>query len=314
LTGLVTPKYIESGLLNRRRRAIRRPVVSPYDEDSLMRGDLTRTGVSVRDFHRGQSWYEQPIAASTGDQPLPNRALRSLRVSEDVTLVLVIDDDPQVRTLVSRLLRHEGYEVVEAGDAGEALRHVDQREPDLVLLDVVMPQVDGIDLLAEIRTRSNVPVIMLTALGDEADRILGLKSGADDYMVKPFSPGELSARIESVLRRSQMSSNSVQGSATEALTFGELEIDQRTRDVKLDGQLVELTAREFDLLFFLASSPRQVFDRQQLLTQVWQSSADWQDPATVTEHVRRIRRKIESDPDRPRWLKTVRGVGYRFEP
>jgi DNA-binding response OmpR family regulator len=235
-------------------------------------------------------------------------------VGEDVTLVLVIDDDPQVRTLVSRLLRHEGYEVVEAGDAGEALRHVDQREPDLVLLDVVMPQVDGIDLLAEIRTRSNVPVIMLTALGDEADRILGLKSGADDYMVKPFSPGELSARIESVLRRSQMSSNSVQGSATEALTFGELEIDQRTRDVKMDGQLVELTAREFDLLFFLASSPRQVFDRQQLLTQVWQSSADWQDPATVTEHVRRIRRKIESDPDRPRWLKTVRGVGYRFEP
>jgi two-component system, OmpR family, phosphate regulon response regulator PhoB len=235
-------------------------------------------------------------------------------VADDVTLVLVIDDDPQVRTLVSRLLRHEGYEVVEAGDASEALRHVDQREPDLVLLDVVMPHVDGIDLLAEIRSRSNVPVIMLTALGDEADRILGLKSGADDYMVKPFSPGELSARIESVLRRSQMSPNSVPGSATDAITFGDLEIDRRTRDVKVNGQLVELTAREFDLLLFLASSPRQVFDRQQLLTQVWQSSADWQDPATVTEHVRRIRRKIESDPDRPRWLKTVRGVGYRFEP
>ena len=229
-----------------------------------------------------------------------------------MTLVLVIDDDPQVRTLVSRLLRHEGYEVVEAAEAGEALRYVDQREPDLVLLDIVMPQVDGIDLLAEIRSRSNVPVIMLTALGDEADRILGLKSGADDYMVKPFSPGELSARIESVLRRSQMSAGA--GSTTDALTFGDLEIDSRTRDVKLSGQLIELTAREFDLLLFLASSPRQVFDRQQLLTQVWQSSADWQDPATVTEHVRRIRRKIEADPDRPRWLKTVRGVGYRFEP
>jgi two-component system phosphate regulon response regulator PhoB len=245
---------------------------------------------------------------------LPNTGLRSARVADEATVVLVIDDDPQVRTLVARLLRHEGYDVVEAGDAGEALRHVDQREPDLVLLDVVMPQVDGIDLLAEIRTRSNVPVIMLTALGDEADRILGLKSGADDYMVKPFSPGELSARIESVLRRSQMSPGTAPGAAADTLTFGELEIDPRTRDVKVNGLLVELTAREFDLLLFLASSPRQVFDRQQLLTQVWQSSADWQDPATVTEHVRRIRRKLESDPDRPRWLKTVRGVGYRFEP
>jgi DNA-binding response OmpR family regulator len=234
-------------------------------------------------------------------------------VGDDPTLVLVIDDDPQVRILVSRLLRHEGYDVIEAGDAGEALRQVDQREPDLVLLDVVMPQVDGIDLLGEIRTRSTVPVIMLTALGDEADRILGLRSGADDYMVKPFSPGELSARIESVLRRSQKQPNSKEA-ASDTLEFGDLEIDARTRDVKVAGQLIALTAREFDLLLFLASSPRQVFDREQLLTQVWQSSADWQDPATVTEHVRRIRRKIESDPDRPRWLKTVRGVGYRFEP
>lgn len=232
-----------------------------------------------------------------------------------MTLVLVIDDDPQVRTLVSRLLRHEGYEVIEAAEAGEALRQVSDREPDLVLLDVVMPQVDGIDLLAEIRTQSTVPVIMLTALGDEADRILGLRSGADDYMVKPFSPGELSARIESVLRRTQAPANNAsQGEPATALQFGELEIDPKTRDVKVNGQLVPLTAREFDLLSFLAASPRQVFDRQQLLTQVWQSSADWQDPATVTEHVRRIRRKIESDPDRPRWVKTVRGVGYRFEP
>jgi DNA-binding response OmpR family regulator len=235
-------------------------------------------------------------------------------MGEDPTLVLVIDDDPQVRILVSRLLRHEGYDVIEAGEAGEALRQVDQREPDLVLLDVVMPQVDGIDLLGEIRTRSTVPVIMLTALGDEADRILGLRSGADDYMVKPFSPGELSARIESVLRRSQKAPNSTHGATSDMLKFGELEIDSRTRDVKVGGELIALTAREFDLLHFLASSPRQVFDREQLLTQVWQSSADWQDPATVTEHVRRIRRKIEADPDRPRWLKTVRGVGYRFEP
>jgi len=235
-------------------------------------------------------------------------------VAGDATLVLVIDDDPQVRTLVSRLLRHEGYEVIEAGDAAEALRQVAQRDPDLVLLDVVMPQVDGIDLLAELRSDSQVPVIMLTALGNEADRILGLRSGADDYMVKPFSPGELSARIESVLRRAQKPANATQEAATAAFAFGALEIDPRTRDVRVNGELVELTAREFDLLCFLAGSPRQVFDRQQLLSQVWQSSAEWQDPATVTEHVRRIRRKIEADPDHPRWVLTVRGVGYRFEP
>jgi DNA-binding response OmpR family regulator len=234
-------------------------------------------------------------------------------VSEDLALVLVIDDDPQVRTLVSRLLRHEGYGVIDAADAASALQQVDERQPDLVLLDVVMPQVDGIDLLAEIRTRSAVPVIMLTALGDEADRILGLRSGADDYMVKPFSPGELTARIESVLRRAQMPAPAA-ANGTPTMQFGDLEIDARTRDVRVKGELIALTAREFDLLSFLALSPRQVFDRQQLLAQVWQSSVDWQDPATVTEHVRRIRRKIEADPDRPRWLKTVRGVGYRFEP
>jgi DNA-binding response OmpR family regulator len=235
-------------------------------------------------------------------------------VSDDAARVLVIDDDPQVRTLVARLLRHEGYTVIEAADAVSALREMDAHKPDLVLLDVVMPQVDGIDLLGEIRQRSNVPVIMLTALGDEADRILGLKSGADDYMVKPFSPGELSARIESVLRRAQMNAGEAADAAPTVLQFGELEIDPKTRDVRVNGELVALTAREFDLLSFLASSPRQVFDRQQLLSQVWLSSADWQDPATVTEHVRRIRRKIEADADRPRWVKTVRGVGYRFEP
>jgi DNA-binding response OmpR family regulator len=236
-------------------------------------------------------------------------------VASGSAFVLVIDDDPQVRTLLARLLRQDGYETVEAGDAATALREVEQRTPDLVLLDVVMPQVDGIDLLTEIRSRSAVPVIMLTALGDEADRILGLRSGADDYMVKPFSPGELSARIESVLRRAQMPAVGAPHNAGAALLqFDALEIDTRTRDVRVTGELVSLTAREFDLLSFLASSPRQVFDRKQLLTQVWQSSADWQDPATVTEHVRRIRRKIESDPDKPRWVTTVRGVGYRFEP
>jgi len=233
-------------------------------------------------------------------------------------VVLVVDDDAQVRRLVSRLLQREGYVVHEAADARAALQAIESEDgpADLVLLDVVMPQVDGIDLLAEIRERSAVPVIMLTALGDEADRILGLRSGADDYVVKPFSPGELTARIESVLRRAQMAQPAGAGSeaGSSTMRFGDLEIDRATRDVRVGGELVSLTAREFDLLAFLASSPRQVFDRDQLLTHVWSSSADWQDPATVTEHVRRIRRKIESDPDNPRWLKTVRGVGYRFEP
>jgi two-component system phosphate regulon response regulator PhoB len=221
--------------------------------------------------------------------------------------VLVIDDDPQVRTLVSRLLRQEGYQPIEAANAEEATAAISDEAPDLVLLDVMMPNVDGIDLLAEIRTRSTIPVIMLTGRADEADRILGLRTGADDYVVKPFSPGELTARIESVLRRSAPAAGNV-------LRYGELVIDCTTRDVTVDGKPVALTAKEFDLLAFMARSPRQVFDRQQLLTQVWSSSTAWQDPATVTEHVRRVRRKIEADPDHPRWMCTVRGVGYRFEP
>jgi len=220
--------------------------------------------------------------------------------------VLVIDDDPQLRTLLARLLRQEGYEPSLAADAEEALAELKTHTPDLVLLDVMMPHTDGIDLLADIRTRSMIPVIMLTGRGDEADRILGLRTGADDYIVKPFSPAELTARIDSVLRRSAPAGgNEIQS--------GDLVIDCDTRDVTVRGEAVVLTAKEFDLLVFLARSPRQVFDRAQLLSQVWASSSEWQDPATVTEHVRRIRRKIEADPDNPRWIRTIRGVGYRFE-
>ena len=223
------------------------------------------------------------------------------------TKVLIIDDDPQLRTLVARLLTQEGYETHSAADATEAVEALRIVSPDLVLLDVMMPHTDGIDLLADIRTKSSIPVIMLTGRGDEADRILGLRTGADDYVVKPFSPGELTARIESVLRRAAPPASNV-------LQFGDLRIDLTTRDVTVGATAVSLTAKEFDLLVFLAGSPRQVFDREQLLTHVWSSSAEWQDPATVTEHVRRIRRKIESDVDNPRWVCTVRGVGYRFEP
>jgi DNA-binding response OmpR family regulator len=225
--------------------------------------------------------------------------------------VLVVDDEPMLRNLLSRLLRMEGYDVLEAGDGAAALDAVTAEAPDLVLLDVMMPTRDGIDVLGDIRKQSEVPVILVSALGGEADRVLGLKAGADDYVVKPFSAAELSARIESVLRRAAMRDS---GDATDRLSFDGLVINHKTREVTVGGENADMTAKEFDLLAFLAASPRQVFSRDQLLHQVWGSSSDWQSDATVTEHVRRLRRKLEEDPDNPRWITTVRGVGYRFEP
>ena len=226
-------------------------------------------------------------------------------------LVLVVDDEPMLRNLLSRLLRMEGYDVIEAADGQAALDLVEQRGPDLVLLDVMLPARDGLDVLGDLRKTSEVPVILVSALGEEADRVLGLKMGADDYVVKPFSAAELSARIESVLRRAR---HRTAPPAANRLVFDGLLIDLQTREVTVGRDKAELTAKEFDLLAFLAGSPRQVFSREQLLRQVWESSSDWQSDATITEHVRRLRRKIEADPDNPRWITTVRGVGYRFEP
>jgi DNA-binding response OmpR family regulator len=177
-----------------------------------------------------------------------------------------------------------------------------------VVLDLMLPSMDGLTVLRRIRGMATTPVILLTALGDEADRVLGLELGADDYVVKPFSPRELTARVASVLRRA--------GPATSAASrqFDGLQIDEVAREVPRDGRLVELTRREFDLLACLTRSPRRVFTRGQLLEQVWDSSPEWQDPATVTVHVGHLRQKIEDDPARPRRIVTVRGVGYRFEP
>ncbi len=224
--------------------------------------------------------------------------------------ILAVEDDDDVRALLVRLLQDEGYEVAEASDALAAMELLGLRPPDLILLDVVLPGVDGLDLLRRIRSRSTVPIIMLTGKSEEADRIEGLRSGADDYVVKPFSPGELVARVESVLRRTA----SPVSVPKATLVYDGLTIDPVAREVSLSGATVSVTAREFDLLAFLAAAPRQVFTREQLLRHVWDSSTEWQDDATVTEHVRRVRRKIEADPDQPRWLVTVRGVGYRFEP
>ncbi len=224
--------------------------------------------------------------------------------------VLVVDDEPTVREVVVGYLRRDGHDVAEAADGPTALELLDAEPPDLVVLDMMLPGVNGLDILRRVRSSSDIPVIMLTARAEETDRVSGLELGADDYVVKPFSPRELAARVNGVLRRT----NGRNVSSPQPLDFGELQIEPLSREVTLNGQNVELTPKEFDVLAFLASSPRQVFSRAELLESVWQSSPDWQDPATVTVHVRRIRNKIEADPERPRWITTVWGVGYRFEP
>ena len=225
------------------------------------------------------------------------------------TRVLVVDDDPDVRALINDLLTDEGFKVETADTADLALSKLRDRPVDVVLLDISMPAMSGLDLMAEIRKHTDVPIIFVTGKGGEMDRVLGLRLGADDYVVKPFSSAELVARIHSVLRRSHREPTGAQ-----VMEFGELSIDMQTREVVIKGDVIETTAKEFDLLVFLAQAPRHVFSREQILKNVWDSSASWQDAATVTEHVRRLRRKIEANPDEPRWLKTVRGVGYRFEP
>jgi DNA-binding response OmpR family regulator len=226
------------------------------------------------------------------------------------TKVLVVDDEPTVREVVVGYLRRDGHEVSEAGDGHKALDLLDNDPPDLVVLDMMLPGVNGLDILRRVRSTSDIPVIMLTARAEESDRVSGLELGADDYVVKPFSPRELAARVNGVLRRTSGRDNN----SPQPLQFDGLHIDPLSREVHLDGALIEMTPKEFDLLVFLANSPRQVFSRAQLLEHVWQSSPDWQDPATVTVHVRRIRNKLEADPEKPRWITTVWGVGYRFEP
>ena len=250
-----------------------------------------------------------PTRRPTPPQPSPNFYPGDVAAPEVPSgKVLVVDDDEAIRVLLTRYLEMEGYSVEQVRDGGAALAAIATSKPDLVLLDLMLPTQDGLDILTRLRRDSDVPVILLTARGSEADRILGLKLGADDYVVKPFSPGELTARISSVLRRTRTAS------PQSVLHFEGLSLDLGTREVTAGDQVVATTAREFDLLAFLAASPRQVFSRQQLLANVWDSSEEWQDPDTVTEHIRRIRRRIEPDPDHPRWIKTVRGVGYRFDP
>jgi DNA-binding response OmpR family regulator len=226
-----------------------------------------------------------------------------------VATVLVVDDEPIVREVVVRYLEREGYATLEADDGDDARVIVERDSPDLVVLDVMLPGTDGLELCRWIRSRTELPVIMLTARGEEADRIVGLELGADDYVTKPFSPRELAARVRTVLRRT----NAAAAAATERVTFGDVELDAATRDVRKAGADVRLTAKEFDLLWFLASHPRRVFGRDQLMSRVWGYEAAL-DTGTVTVHVRRLREKIEDDPSEPRHLQTVWGVGYRLAP
>jgi DNA-binding response OmpR family regulator len=222
--------------------------------------------------------------------------------------ILVVDDEPIVRDVIVRYLQRDGFTTLEAGDGENARRLIETEEPGLVVLDVMLPGTDGLELCRWIRSRSELPVIMLTARGEEADRIVGLELGADDYVTKPFSPRELAARVKTVLRRSR-----AQPEESERVTFGAVTVDAASREVTRDGELVALTAREFDLLWFLLSHPRRVFSRDALMERVWGYSVAL-DTGTVTVHVRRLREKLEPDPAHPRHLQTVWGVGYRFDP
>ncbi len=222
--------------------------------------------------------------------------------------VLVVDDEPIVREVVVRYLRREGYRTLEAGDGNAARELLERDTPNLVVLDLMLPGMDGLALCRWIRSRSELPVIMLTARGEEADRIVGLELGADDYVTKPFSPRELAARVRTVLRRARISEP-----REERLEFDGLAIDASMREVRKDGEALKLTAKEFDLLWFLASHPSRVFSRDQLMEGVWGYSTVL-DTGTVTVHIRRLREKIEQDASRPRRLETVWGVGYRFVP
>jgi DNA-binding response OmpR family regulator len=222
--------------------------------------------------------------------------------------VLVVEDEPTVAEVVNRYLRRDGYSVSVAHDGLRAMEEYDRFQPDLVVLDLMLPGLDGMEVCRRIRSHATTPIIMLTARGDEVDKLVGLEIGADDYITKPFSPRELAARVKAVLRRTATVPQD-----GDALRFDDLRISGRTRKVEDRRGAIELTAREFDLLFFLARHAGQVFSREQLLDKVWDFEFPG-DAGTVTVHVRRLRSKIEADPSRPKHVKTVWGVGYKFEP
>jgi DNA-binding response OmpR family regulator len=225
-------------------------------------------------------------------------------------IILVVEDELSIGEVVSLYLRRAGYQVNWVQNGQEAIDFLETQTPDLVVLDLMLPRVDGFEITRWLRSRGDTPIIMLTARGNETDRIAGLEMGADDYVVKPFSPQELVSRVRAVLRRVQPGSGEP---GERPLQFGDLTIDPQTRLVKVRGEEKNLTAKEFELLWEMARHPRQVFSRDQLLDRVWGMS-EYIDPSTVTVHVRRLREKVEADPSNPRYVQTVWGVGYKFEP
>jgi DNA-binding response OmpR family regulator len=228
----------------------------------------------------------------------------------DETTILVVEDEPSIGEVVTLYLKRAGYRVTAVRDGEAALAALARRLPDLVVLDLMLPKVEGHEITHWLRERGDTPIIMLTARREEADRIAGLEMGADDYMVKPFSPQELVSRVRAVLRRTRGGAGP--GGET-AIVQGDLRVNPATRLVEVGGKECNLTAKEFDLLYLLARHPRQVFTRDQLLDRVW-GLTEYIDPSTVTVHIRRLREKVESDPANPQHIQTVWGVGYRFEP
>ena len=280
--------------------------------------------VQGRKDHVGHTRTVSARGAETGRAPLTIRETRTAAAAggwvsrptlpvvptEPCLHVLVVEDDPTVREVVTRYLEHEGIEVDAVGDGNLALERAAVCWPDLVVLDLMLPGLDGLEVCRRLRAQAPIPVIMLTARGDEEDRIVGLELGADDYISKPFSPRELVARVRAVLRRA--SGGVVNGNGTSTIVAGDVRIDVGAREVFRSDELLALTAREFELLVFLASSPRHVFRRDELFEQVW--GYTYGDAATVTVHVRRLREKVEADPANPSHLVTVWGVGYRWDP
>lgn len=224
--------------------------------------------------------------------------------------VLIVDDEAMVREVLTRYLEKEGFRVDAAADGEAALQYAARARPDIVILDLMLPKVDGLEVFRRLREIGESPVMMLTAKGEEVDRVVGLELGADDYVAKPFSPREVVARTRAVLRRGE---RAARDGARPPLVVGDLEIDRDRREVRRGDEPVHVTRKEFELLAFLAAHPGRTFERSELLDQVWDFAWDG-DSSTVTVHVRRLREKIEEDPSRPAHLLTVWGVGYRFEP
>jgi DNA-binding response OmpR family regulator len=234
-----------------------------------------------------------------------------MTISGGSARILLVDDEQSIQTLLSYPLERDGYEVVAATDGQQALERFDEQPFDLVVLDVMLPRLDGLEVCRRLRSKSSVPIIMLTAKSEEIDKVVGLELGADDYITKPFSLREFSSRVKAALRRAEMRETSHPADEEPPLQIGVLKIDFLKRSVRVNGLDAPLTFVEFEILSILARAPGRVFTRDMILQQIWGDSA-YRDPRTIDVHIRHLREKLEPDPKDPEYLSTVRGVGYRF--